>query len=62
MLLFWEKGRENQDKERKRELLLTYRASKRRGSIWPAKTVGATAQYLKHCNKENIDYSFISCS
>jgi len=29
------------------KLLLTYKASKRTGSILPAKIVGATAQYLK---------------
>lgn len=29
-------------------MLLTYRASKRTGSIRPAKIVGATAQYLKY--------------
>ena len=40
-------------------MLLTYSASKRMGSIWPAKMVGATAQYLKsHHIKEEVDHIF----
>lgn len=40
-------------------MLLTYRASKRMGSICPAKMVGATAQYLKsHHIKEEVDHIF----